>query len=38
MLAPAEELLCEKLKELKLGIETKLTESVEVKKEWFDKL
>lgn len=32
------ELLCEKLKELKLGIETKLTESVEVKKEWFDKL
>lgn len=32
------ELLCEKLKELKLGIETKLTESVEVKKDWFDKL
>lgn len=32
------ELLCEKLKELKLGIETKLTESVEVKKEWFEKL
>ncbi|OOG71055.1 restriction endonuclease [Flavobacterium sp. A45] len=32
------ELLCEKLKELKLGIETKLTETVEVKKDWFDKL
>ena len=32
------ELLCEKLKELKLGIETKLTEIVEVKKDWFDKL
>ena len=32
------ELLCEKLKELKLGIETKLIESVEVKKDWFDKL
>ncbi|MCF8322745.1 MAG: restriction endonuclease [Flavobacterium sp.] len=32
------ELLCEKLKELKLGIETKQTESVEVKKDWFDKL
>ena len=32
------DLLCEKLKELKLGIETKLTETVEVKKDWFDKL
>lgn len=32
------ELLCEKLKELKLGIETKLTETVDVKKDWFDKL
>jgi len=32
------ELLCEKLKELKLGIETKLTESIEVKIDWFDKL
>lgn len=32
------ELLCEKLKELKLGIETKFTEVVEVKKDWFDKL
>ena len=32
------DLLCEKLKELKLGIETKLTESIEVKKDWFDKL
>lgn len=32
------ELLCEKLKELKLGVETKLTESVDIKKDWFDKL
>lgn len=32
------ELLCEKLRELKLGIETRLTETVEVKKDWFDKL
>ncbi|MEJ7738610.1 MAG: restriction endonuclease [Chitinophagaceae bacterium] len=29
------ELLCEKLKELKLGIETKMTETVEIKNDWF---
>jgi restriction system protein len=29
------EILCEKLKELKLGIETKLTEVVELKNDWF---
>ena len=29
------ELLCDKLKEFKLGVETELIESVEVKKEWF---
>lgn len=32
------ELLCDKLKELKLGIETKQTETVEVKSEWFNNL
>ena len=32
------ELLCDKLKELKLGIETKLTETVEVKTDWFNNL
>lgn len=32
------ELLCDKLKELKLGVETKLTETIEVKIDWFDKL
>jgi len=32
------ELLCDKLKELKLGIETKLTETVDVKNEWFNNL
>ncbi len=32
------ELLCDKLKELRLGIETKLTETVEVKNDWFDNL
>ncbi|WP_019384854.1 restriction endonuclease [Acinetobacter venetianus] len=32
------ELLCEKLKELKLGIATQLIEQVEIKTEWFDKL
>lgn len=32
------ELLCEKMKELKLGIETKLTETVDIKKEWFTNL
>lgn len=32
------ELLCEKLKELKLGITTQLIEQVEIKTEWFEKL
>jgi len=32
------ELLCDKLKELKLGVDTKLTETVEVKSEWFNNL
>lgn len=32
------ELLCDKLKELKLGIETVFTESVQVKKDWFRNL
>ncbi|MBW4362785.1 restriction endonuclease [Flavobacterium taihuense] len=32
------ELLCEKLKELKLGIETKLIEQVEIKTDWYEKL
>lgn len=32
------ELLCDKLKELRLGVETKLTESVDIKNEWFEKL
>jgi restriction system protein len=32
------ELLCDKLKELKLGIETKQTETVEVKNDWFNNL
>lgn len=32
------ELLCEKLKELKLGVETKMIESVELKNEWFNNL
>ncbi|KXZ66732.1 Mrr restriction system protein [Acinetobacter venetianus] len=32
------QLLCEKLKELKLGITTQLIEQVEIKTEWFDKL
>ena len=32
------ELFCDKLKELKLGIETKLTEAVEIKNEWFNNL
>jgi restriction system protein len=32
------ELLCDKLKELKLGIETKITETVEVKTDWFSNL
>lgn len=32
------ELLCEKLKELKLGVSTKLTETIEIKNEWFTAL
>ncbi|WP_411727718.1 restriction endonuclease [Methyloglobulus sp.] len=32
------ETLCEKLKELRLGVETKLIESVEIRDEWFNSL
>ena len=32
------EMLCDKLKELKLGVETKLTETVEIKNDWFNSL
>ncbi len=32
------ELLCDKLKELKLGVETRLTETVTLNNDWFDKL
>jgi restriction system protein len=32
------ELLCDKLKELKLGVDTKMTENIEVKSEWFNNL
>lgn len=32
------EVLCEKLKELKLGVETQMIEIVEVKKDWFNHL
>jgi len=32
------EILCEKLKELKLGVETVVTETVDVKSEWFNSL
>jgi restriction system protein len=32
------ELLCDKLKELKLGVDTKLTETVSIKNEWFNNL
>jgi restriction system protein len=32
------ELLCDKLKELKLGVETKITESVDIKNDWFGNL
>lgn len=32
------ELLCEKLKELKLGVNTKLTETIEIKDDWFNNL
>jgi restriction system protein len=30
--------LCDKLKELKLGVETKLTETVQIKTDWFSNL
>lgn len=32
------EMLCDKLKELKLGVETKLTETVHIKNDWFNSL
>jgi restriction system protein len=32
------EILCDKLKELKLGVDTKFVEVIEVKKEWFSNL
>ncbi|MDP2904066.1 MAG: restriction endonuclease [Methylovulum sp.] len=32
------EMLCDKLKELKLGVETKLIESVEIRSDWFNGL
>jgi restriction system protein len=32
------ELLCDKLKELKLGVETKLTESIDIRNDWFNNL
>ena len=32
------ELLCDKLKELKLGVDTKLTETVDIRSEWFTNL
>jgi restriction system protein len=32
------ELLCDKLKELKLGVETKLTETIDIKSDWFNNL
>lgn len=32
------ELLCDKLKELKLGVETKLTETIDIKNDWFNNL
>lgn len=32
------EILCDKLKELKLGVETKLTETIDIKGEWFSNL
>ena len=32
------ELLCDKLKELRLGVSTKQIESVEIEEEWFAKL
>ena len=32
------ELLCDKLKELKLGVETHLQETIDIKNEWFNNL
>ena len=32
------ETLCDKLKELKLGVETKLTETIDIKNDWFNSL
>jgi restriction system protein len=32
------EMLCDKLKELKLGVDTKLTETVDIKNDWFNSL
>ena len=32
------ELLCDKLKELKLGVDTKFTETIDIKNEWFNNL
>jgi restriction system protein len=32
------ELLCDKMKELKLGVDTQLTESIEIRNEWFNNL
>ncbi len=32
------EMLCDKLKELNLGVDTKLTEIVEIKNDWFNSL
>ncbi len=32
------ELLCDKMKELKLGVDTKMTETIDIKTEWFSNL
>lgn len=32
------ELLCDKLKELKLGVDTKLTETIDIRSDWFNNL
>ena len=32
------ELLCDKLKELKLGVQTKITETVDINSDWFNNL
>lgn len=32
------EMLCDKLKELRLGVETKLTETIDIKNDWFNNL